>query len=392
MNKNFLPNEKEESLIQIIQSKCRNEFVLIRLTKTMLDKSIIDASGGLRNLLYEKSIIDYGEIDKQEKVIKTSIVFAKGEILELKTSYYRPQSKNGDPRFWPYGFKKISKTGALVYFTYFEEKLVAIPLLEGDFEHNLDNLFKNDINNMLIEELKILLIKSKARGFIKSVSPFKRNPKDIGDTLEIELGLKLNSFPRADYKDKIEIKTKRKDSSTKDSLFSCVPNWSESEVESAADMILKYGYESKVHPGFRDLYVTVNNKPNKQGLYLEPQNKIEKLFQYYKQDKSNCIQTCQWEFNKLKQKLNDKHPTTVWLVGEEKVIDNEIYFHYQSLQITRNPIFSQFISLIGLGIISFDWRGKVKLDKSSYRDHGHGFRISPQHRKKLFGNIQEISI
>jgi MvaI/BcnI restriction endonuclease family protein len=392
MNKLFLPNTQEERLIQIIQTKCRNEFVTIRLTKTMLAKSIMDASEGLRNLLINNHLIDFGEIEKRDKVIKTALVLSKNEIIEKDTSYYRPETKNGDPRFWIYGFKKISEIGTLIYFTYFENRLVAIPLVENEFETALNSLFKVKTNTILIEELKGLIIKAKAKGFIKSMSSGIGSPKDVGNTLELELGLTLNSIAKADYKGEIEIKTKRKDSGTKDSLFSCVPDWEKSKIKSAADMILKYGYLSKKHPGFNDLYVTVGNIANPQGLFLEPQNRIEQLFQYYSKDENKNVPTCVWDYSKLKEKLTDKHPTTVWIVAEEEVIDGHIHFHYQTLQLTQNPIFSQFISLIGLGTITYDWRGKVKPDKTGYRDHGHGFRISPKNRHLLFGETTEIII
>ena len=114
---------------------------------------------------------------------------------------------------------------------------------------------------------QLLLIKNKGR--ILSVSPYKNSPKDVGDTLERELGILPNSKIVADYKGQIELKAKREGSGTKDSLFSMVPNWEKSYITSSNQMILTYGYPSnkEKYEGYYDLYVTVNNRPNNQGLY-----------------------------------------------------------------------------------------------------------------------------
>ncbi|SPY20943.1 Uncharacterised protein [Paenibacillus polymyxa] len=57
MNPYFLPNVEEQIKIQLIQQYCRNEFALIRMTSTMLEKSIIDASGPLRTILKDNDTV-----------------------------------------------------------------------------------------------------------------------------------------------------------------------------------------------------------------------------------------------------------------------------------------------------------------------------------------------
>ena len=384
MNRFFIPNEEEETLIEKILQLYREEFVLIRMTETMLDKSIIDANEKLRKILRNSSIVDFDDIEKEQKMFQTSVLIAN-ETIELKTSYYRPKTKTGDPRFWLYNLKTHVKARDLLFLTTFQNQLVVIKLENTEnFEKELLSIFGGEPDEDLILELITKLKEIGSRGWIKSISPNKSNPKDVGDTLEANLGIPVNNLKSADYKGKIEIKSKRKKARTKDSLFSKVPEWELSRCKSSADVILKYGYESRVHEGFHDLYVTVSNIPNKQRLYNLADENTQLLNQYY-YEKTRSIDICTWSFDILQDAFETKHPKTVWIVADEMRIDGEIYFKYSTLELTKQPIFSQFTSLINQGIVTFDWRGKVKSDKTCYRDHGHGFRISPKNRHKLFG-------
>lgn len=391
MNKLFIPSDSEELLVEQILQVYRAEFGLIRITKTMLDKSIIDANEKLREILKNDDIIDFDQIQKNQKEFRNSILISDS-IIELKTSFYRPTTKNGDPRFWLYGLNKYVSVNDLLFITTLDKKLVIIKLKDSEkFVENLLGCFGSNPDELLIRELIDKLKVVSAKGWIKSISPLTSNPRDVGATLEASLGIPMNSLKSADYKGKIEIKSKRKESNTNDSLFSKVPDWQISRTKSAADMILKYGYVSKVHEGFYDLYVTVSNTPNNQGLYNLADDNTLLLNQCFK-GILGSYDVCTWKYQELQQAFEEKHPKTAWIVAEEKKIDGEIFFNYISLVLTQQPIFSQFVSLINQGIITFDWRGKVKPDKTGYRDHGHGFRINPSNRSKLFGLTVEHNI
>ncbi|GAA4851164.1 MvaI/BcnI family restriction endonuclease [Algivirga pacifica] len=395
MNPLFIPNDQEEQLIETIQKYCREEFCLIRMTETMLKKSIIDASGEMRDILRNGQVVDFTNMPQGEegrKYYDTDII-AQSKVAEQKTSYYRPNTKKGDPRFWPSRLPRYAHENDLIYFTVYEGKVVAIPLRDDpEFENTLKSYFGEpetieDYVGMLTEMMRD--IKGK---WIESVSPDKSNPRDVGDTLEKALGIPVNNLKNADFMGEVEIKAKRANAKTKDTLFSKVPNWKISPVSSAVDMMLTYGYESAKHPGYRDLYVTVGNTPNAQGLFLKSLPEETMLAQKAIQGQEEK-DTCYWEYETLKNTLHEKHPTTIWVVGEEKRINGKIHFQYNKVQLTKQPIFSQFISLIDQGIITFDWRGKVKPDRTKYRDHGHAFRLkSPKDRKKLFGSVEDLEL
>ena len=64
---------------------------------------------------------------------------------------------------------------------------------------------------------------------------------------------------------------------------------------------------------------------------------------------------CVWEFSKLKNRLYEKHPKTLWVIADERIINGKTYFKYEKLTLTEKPIFSSFISLVSSSEITLDW-------------------------------------
>lgn len=394
MNKNFLPNKEEKILLPIIQKYLRQDFALIRMTKTMLNKGIIDASFEIRDILKSANIVDYESLDKNQdnKIVSTVLYLENGVFKILNVSYYRPKTKNGDPRFWIYGLSKLILSDDLIYFTTYENQLLAIPLTyqQKSLTEALANKFGQvstgeKILIELIDKLKAIVNK----GWVESVRPTKAAAaKDAGETLEALLGISPNNLVSADYKGEIEIKTKIS-KSTSNTLFCSVPEWGISEVKSSTEMILKYGYQSRRYQDFIDLYVTVNNKPNNQGLFLVTDDEISQVIQNH-DSKSIITNTCRWQYKALKEILHKKHPKTVWIVAEKKQFDGRTYFKYNEIELTQDPIFSQFLLLIQQGEITFDWRGRVDNEGKNYKDKGHAFRIKPRSKSLLFGSMSQV--
>ena len=393
----FLPFDDEKDLILKVQKYIRSNHCLIRLTFTMIDKSIIDASKFICKILHDNEIFDYESAEDGDIKYIDIIVLTENGYKMVRTSFYRPKAKKkkGDPRFWPQNFNRLVKEGTLIYLTTFNNKFLIIPLVKDvcNYAH-LEGLFgpiNSDVD--LVQEL-ISKIKVFSNKWQISCSPSRSSPKDVGDTFEMLLGLSINNHSSADYKSAIELKAKRSLSKTADTLFSQVPDWSLSPIKSVRDMMFKYGYNS-THPrrkGYKDLFVTVSNKPNPQGLYLEVDYESEQVVQYFVSGSKKEITTI-WMFDKLEQRLNDKHPKTAWIIAEEKLIDDKYYFNYNKMELTQKPIFSQFLSLIEQSIISYDWRGGHEIDGKGRVDKGHAFRLkSPKFRCQLFGESEDISI
>ncbi|WP_042476470.1 MvaI/BcnI family restriction endonuclease [Bacillus ndiopicus] len=389
----FTPDKEELKLLELI-TKCHvQEYALVRLTPTMLHKSIIDAGQPIRKVLKNGSVIDYGTIDKgTANKIMQEVVLISDEVYTFNCSFYRPETKNGDPRFWVYGLKKLTNAEDLIYLTTYNNQLVIIPLTGDTFNIGLiKQFFKND-QNEIKDELFELIKTLKHNGPVLSVSPEKSNPKDVGDTLERELGILPNSIKTADFKESIELKAKRKNMKTSDTLFSMIPDWSSSLVSSSPMMIKNFGYTSSKYEGFIDLYVTVSNKPNNQKLYLKVDEEQNKLSQYYIDGKGYHVETCIWHLDELEQRLKAKHPSTLWVLAEEQLIDGKIYYHYNEAVYTQKPIFSSFLLLISQGYITYDWRGRVREDGTGYKDKGHCFRIKPKYRNLLFSSTEFVDL
>lgn len=385
----FIPNNKENILLSKIISIYEGEYTLLRFTPTMLSKSIIDASKPIRTLFKNHSIIDYDDITPGGKKYFLDGILITNNIESIKISCYRPKTKMGDPRFWIYKFKEKIKPNQMIYITVYNNKVCIIPLVEHSFNEKIIKDFFKSYPKELYECLNI--IKNLFYKNVISVSPHKLNPKDIGDTLERELDILPNSSRLADFKGKIELKAKHKNAKTKDTLFCMVPKWEKSNIQSSPDMILTYGYQSKKYPEFIDLFVTVSNKPNKQRLFLQVDYENEIVIQKYRNYDGSIFDTCIWYFDDLKKRLYEKHPETLWIVGEAIRENNQIYFNYQSAEHSRLPIFSSFLLLIEQGYITYDWRGRVKSNRKDYRDRGHGFRLNPSYRNMLFGELEIIN-
>lgn len=389
---NYIANEYELNRIEEILKIYPSSYTIIRMTDTMLKKAIIDASQPVREILHEGNILNFKEINQgpEYKVMQKGIWIGK-EIFEIDVSLYRPNTKQGDPRFWIYGLNKLVNPSDLLYITVYDEQLVFISLKKDDFDLELiKNHLHINQNDLIKSEIIDLLSQVKSRGFIESVSPEKSNPKDVGDTFEMAVGIDPNSDIKADYKGSIELKTKRSSGKTKDTLFSMVPDWSSSLVKSSSEMIRSFGYESTRHSGFMDLYVTVSNKPNRQGLYLQVDDENEKLYQRFVNEKGEDIVLCVWNFADIKRRLEGKHPSTLWIIADEEKINGKYHFHFNKAVLTHTPIFSSFLLLISQGILTYDWRGRVKPDGTGYKDKGHCFRIQPKYRDLLFASSEII--
>lgn len=395
----FIPDSSQQNMITNISSIYHNEYALVSLTSTMLNKSIIDASGLIRKLLRENQIVDYKDIVQgPEHKIELPVKFIGNEIYDFTASFYRPKTKNGDPRFWIKGMKKeqLVSVGTMLYLTAKDNSLVIIPLESNQFNVRKIKQFLGETTLLATANELVSIIKNlKNKGYVLSTGEHKRYAKDVGETFERELAILPNSSKLADYKNLIELKSKRSNVKSKDTLFSMVPDYSCSPIHGSNEMISTFGYSSTRHPGFKDLFITVSNyeKITPQGLFLQIDEEKEEIQQWHLAPNGKKTLTCIWHFKDVEERLKKKHSTTLWVLATEKrMSDNNYYFYYNKAQLSRQPLFSSFITLVQQGIITYDWRGRVREDGTGYKDKGHCWRISPKNRKLLFGDVLDISL
>ena len=366
-------------------------------TETGLSKSILDAHGSLRSFFLGKKIHDYDKQNKGTnfKILRDAFIVTDENIIKTNISFYRPETKSGDPRFWIY---KLNE-----YFSAFN--LGAI-FLKNDaiYVINLSRLRKLDLNNItntsfgeillkneedIDASVNLLLEKMRTVSKLGFVDSLRTGDTGVGMTLETLLGIAANSSRVPDFMG-IEIKAQRLKSTrggvTKSknrvNLFSQVPDWDISNCKSGGDILKRFGYLDKVKNRFQ-LYCTNSVTPNPQGLFLSIHEDANTLDS--KCNKSKDIEeVVKWRIPNLQHQLEKKHRQTFWVKAKSKKSSTGLeQFHYVQVEQTKNPFVHNFATLIEIGAITMDYTLSTKPDGGT-RDHGYLFKIHPSNFDLLF--------
>ncbi|WBL22314.1 MvaI/BcnI family restriction endonuclease [Zunongwangia sp. HRR-M8] len=360
---------------------------LIEPTTTGLKKSIMDATGPVRNYLKERGCHDFtcqGQ-GTQNKVLVKSILYSGFSTKNTRTSLYRPSTKKGDPRIWVYGLTAYADPNDILALVYFEGTMHAINISRLPLEKLVNSPVTNPLKELVSEisskenrvpnELLGLIRNISGRGFI----PSNLNADTaVGRLLETLLGIDINSSKQPDYKG-IELKSFRSNKGNRKNLFAQVPNWELSKFKSSGEILDAFGY-------WRDedfkLYCTVSTLvENSQGLFLKTDLEKEKLIESSSNHLVNDFAV--WELSKLHERLLEKHRETFWVSAESKVINGVEHFQYSAVEHTRKPIVSQFDILLDQGKITLDHL--IKRDRrGKTREKGPLFKIKPNALNLLF--------
>lgn len=381
------PNEEAK-----LESLTRHgiSLTLIQVTKTGLEKSILDATYQVRLFLQENGIHDYTTQEKGPKAkvqIETSL-FGPDDSTDTTTSLYRPRTKNGDPRLWISKLRDYANPDDIVAIGVLHERLIAFNLTSCEISSILEGRAVSVLGDVLIEmrsislgpsqELLAKLRRLAQQGVIPSVMGFNADTA-IGRTLETHLGIKINSRKSPDYKG-IEIKSFRKRRwSNRITLFAKVPNWELSTLKSSAEILETFG--SWRGDEFK-LYCTVTaNKPNQQGLYLFVNTNLDQLDERWVGDEEQHAVT--WLLSDLRNTLRVKHNETFWVAADEVQVGDSTGFLFTHVEHTRKPILSQFELLIEQGKISLDHAIKLR-PSGGVTEKGPLFRIDKAALSLLF--------
>lgn len=365
-------------------------FGLLVPTATGYGKSIMDATIGFRDFLCEASIHNYAN-QRQGKEYKVKIpaqFVYPNTCVQTEASLYRPSTKKGDPRIWFSHLTRycnptdllvvVATAGKLSVFNMSNEEIVKSFGIPGSFPYEIMAACSNYISETASELLdKIREIHK--MGFVKGVTHGDTN---VGRTLETLLGISQNSSKAPDYKG-IELKSRRgspkKGSKGVDkiTLFTNVPDWSRSNF-SAKQIIETFGYEGE-HG--RQLYCTISNTPNSQGLYLDASDEIDLINKA--QTKQYKGDVAVWALSKLKERLNEKHRETFWVYAKSDSVDGLEYFRYDFVKHTRKPNSTNMGSMFDAGILTVDYAMYIK-PSGGVRDHGYLFRTSRDNFNQIF--------
>ena len=364
-------------------------------TPTGYEKSIMDATKPLRELLKFANVHDY---DKQgqgpdNKVIIETHFITKDDVINTTASLYRPNTKDGDPRIWFSNLKKYCKPCNLLAILVFDKSLYVINLSDPEIQSSLLNhghvfsFLQLSLSEYMgvAEELLAKLKEIHKRGFIPSITP---GDPGVGDTLENALGISRNNSKAPDYKG-IELKASRitkngvKKTVTRSTLFTKVPD----DGLTYSQILDKYG-KVQIPRGEtvprKQIYETLSTKKyNAYGLKLKVDYDSDKLLLIDDaQPTPNIVST--WDFDILRKTLLTKHPETFWVKAASEMRDIE-YFRYDWVVHTRNPNALLLAPLIDNGEITADLAAHIKPD-GKYRDHGLLFKIFPQNISDLLSD------
>lgn len=368
------------------------EAALLVPTPTGLEKSIFDATDGLREYLSSCDYHDYaGQTQGQEAKVQREAFLVKANSLEKTTvSMYRPTTKKGDPRIW-LGHAVRGYAGAcnLLAIVVLNRTMYVLNMSDPTVQVSLDDSTspfrkvadqaagQTDVAAELLDMLKDV----SRKGFVRTM---RSGDTGVGYTLETLLGIAANSSRSPDFKG-IEIKAKRSRigrASTRSTLFSKAPNWKLSPVGNARCLLNSRGYIDE--DGRLSLYHTLRaTAPNSLGLSLEIDAEKDWLKQVYHDPATRKqVHDVTWEIPTLKRDLSAKHRETFWVRAACHGAGTEEQFHYVEVQHTRRALVANLPALIEAGVITVDYA--LHMASTRPRDHGYLFKIHPKSLGALF--------
>lgn len=357
-------------------------------TLTGFEKSIMDATAPVRDLLLNSGLHDYSTQSQgpSNKVCVKTYIVNSDALVETETSLYRPVTKQGDPRIWIYGLKRHANPYNLLALIVIDKDLYVFNLSNPFTEQSLAlRGFCHDIlltaahhENAIARELLDKLHAIHNRGFIPSITA---GDPGVGDTLENALGISRNNLRIPDYKG-IELKTTRLTRNgqtrptTRSTLFTKVPD----EGLTYREIIDNYG-KVQVPRGKTEarlqLYETFRcSRPNAYDLRLSVDLNADKLLMLY-QDGSSQRYVSSWHLETLRNALRVKHRETFWIKAQSEMRDGIEYFRYDTVLHTKNPNVSLLAPLFDADKITLDLAAHYNAD-GSWKDHGMLFKMNPQ--------------
>lgn len=372
-------------------------------TPTGHEKSIMDATAPVRQLLKDANVHDYdlqrqGPENKQR--IRSFFVHANG-LQETTASLYRPVTKQGDPRIWFDGLRGYCNPrnllaltivdGDIYVFNLSDPSVVRSLYQQGYAYHALVSgvvAEPHTVADVLLERLHQI----HAMGFLRSITP---GDPGVGDTLEHALGIARNNNKAPDYNG-IELKASRltrggvRRAVTRNTLFSRVPDHGKSYHE----ILDSYGKWQipRGETGERfQLYETLRiSRPNAYDLQLYMPNDRNELDIRYN-DNGRLSYVSSWEMDGLKQALLLKHPETFWIKAVSEYRDGVEYFRYDTVLHTRHPNASLLGPLFENDKITIDLAAHIRPD-GTYRDHGILFKMFPDDLPLLLGEPTQYTL
>lgn len=374
-------------------------------TPTGFEKSIMDATSPVRDLLRESEIHDYEQQNQgqEAKVIVNSFFVSDTGMAETTASLYRPVTKKGDPRIWFSNMRRYCSPCNLLALVTMNKRIYVINLSDPNVQKSIyQKAFVYDllkeiahIAATVANELRDKIKRIHDMGFIPSITS---GDPGVGDTLEHALGISRNNFKAPDYKG-IELKATRLSrnghdrQTTRSTLFTKVPD----EGLTYRQIVEAYGKvqtpRGQSVPRLQ-LYETFRvSRTNAYDLILEVDSNNDKLKMLYQPGIDIKKNVSAWFMQNLRDALLIKHHETFWVKAESETHDGREFFRYDKILHTKNPNVSLLAPLIDTDIITLDLAAHID-SGGKWRDHGMLFKMKPNDLPLLLGTpaIYDLTI
>lgn len=364
-------------------------------TETGLTKSILDAHKGFRSYLKLNNLHDFStqsQGSENKKNVEGFYLTPNGNI-PTQISLYRPETKNGDPRLWPYKLKQFASANNLLAIIVLDGMMYIANVSDPNImteDYKPTHYFSSFLENYLTKRSLVaneLLEKIKCTTQGQWITSMRKGPTGVGFTLEALLGIQANNSKAPDYKG-IELKAGRlsnKMPRSRTTLFSKTPDWSRSTCSSGMMLLEKFGYEVDNR---RQLYCSLNNTPNSLGHFLEIVDEETALHSRHI-DTENQISSnvFHWDIDVLNSALLNKHKETFWVKAQTRKNGESEEFRFFSVTHTRSPMISNMVEVLKTGGIELDYCLHEELSANGSkraRDHGYLFKIWPKNLGLIF--------
>lgn len=365
-------------------------------TPTGYGKSIMDATGPVRELLLNTGVHDYesqGQGPENKVTITAHFVTESGE-LETSASLYRPVTKKGDPRIWFSNLKRYCNPCNLLALVVINREIYIINLSNEVIVRALqDHAFPYSVieeagrkDESVAEELLARLNAIHREGFLRSITP---GDPGVGDTLEHALGISRNNSKSPDYNG-IELKASRltrngkERHQTRSTLFTRVPDAGMSYRE----IVENYG-KIQIPKGKTEarlqLYETFRcSRTNAYDMMLSVDADKDQLDLLYQKEQLRKFVSL-WYMDNLKAALMTKHRETFWVKAVSEPHDGVEYFRYDKVLHTKRPNASLVAPLLAADKITVDLAAHIDPSTGKWRDHGVLFKMQPDDLPLLLG-------
>ena len=395
--RNYTPFEERN--ISFLVNK-NIDFTQVQITATGLKKSILDATAPMRVFFKEHGVHDYSNQVQgtENKVMLSTTILTETKEIPTRTSFYRPETKKGDPRLWIYGLSDYTEPDDIHILMYDNNLgLYAINLTRIDIPKCCESALVNPIKDFIFYQSgKSASVALELLGKLRKyegawiVTPCSADTA-VGRKIETLLGIDMNASKEPDYHG-IELKSFRSARpSVRKNLFCQVPNWSLSKVKSGMEIVDKYGYESGGIKSYRN---TVYCKsPNAQGLQLNVNYNsdwLELIESEVLGDSSfrKIDDVAVWQLQTLHSRLLAKHHETFWIECASRFEEDTLTEQFKIIKIehTKNPVVSQFDVLLEQSLITVDLLlGRPRFDAETGEKKSGGDSVSFKIKKSATG-------